>query len=31
MTYEDAVLKAFGGKIIDSMGHDVIQQLLGEE
>jgi hypothetical protein len=30
MSYEEAVLKAFRGKIIDSMGHDVIQQLLGE-
>lgn len=30
MSYEEAVLKAFGGKVIDSMDHDVIQQLLGE-
>jgi len=29
-TYEEAVLKAFDGKIIDSMEHDVIRQLLGE-
>lgn len=31
MTYEEAVLKAFDGKVIDSMGHDVIEQLLGED
>ena len=31
MTYEEAVLKAFGGKVIDSMGHDVIKQLLGQD
>ena len=29
MTYEDAVLKGFDGKIIDTMDHDVIRQLLG--
>lgn len=31
MTYEDALLKAFEGKVIDSMDHDVIRQLLGED
>jgi hypothetical protein len=31
MTYEEAVLKAFDGKVIDSMGHDLIKQLLGED
>lgn len=31
VTYEEAVLKAFDGKIINSMGHDVIKQLLGED
>lgn len=31
MSYEEAVLKAFDGKIIDSMEHDVIKQLLGED
>ena len=31
MTYEEAVLKAFDDKLIDSLGHDVIRQLLGED
>lgn len=31
MTYEEAVLKAFDGKIIEAMTHDVIKQLLGED
>lgn len=31
ITYEEAVIQAFDGKVIDSMGHDVIKLLLGED